>query len=518
MRKLLLATVAGLGAWGAVATDATAQVPATYTGGMSSPPAATPTPGTVVVRLNGRFRFYAFGSFDGQANNNSAGSPNATSATGAVTGTATVNAAGAGPLTGGNKLAKYGFAEYARLYPGFDGVAANGLKYGASLEIRQDQNSGAGGGTFGGISGQNRARAGLYFRREWGYLGTNEFGTIRFGSTDQPSSLYMTGNFENFNDGGLNGDVNGLVATPLQVTWPFADVGNYYTTNKIVYLSPQIFGFDAGVSYEPSTANVSAATGCGAGTPIGANFVNSLGTNNTASGASTTGAAGLGCDRLSSSPFNAESARRRNTVDALLRYRGSFGPVGIALTGGYIGGGHVMDNSTGVAFNSNPLLGAVRQNYDGLSVGDFGAAVTVAGFSFGGKYMFGRYNGQIGTLVPRGLTDGESAVVGASYTIGPVIVGAHALYNKSAGDTANAAAGRIRFERGLAAGATYSLAPGVSIFLAYDYQQRKQSGFNFITGQGVVAPTATSAGSPNGNAFNNKVTSNIISLGTAFSW
>jgi hypothetical protein len=201
MRKLLLASVAGLGAWGAMASDASAQTAApsgygyttpstAYTVGPMSgaalPTPTAPTPGSVVVRLNGRFRFYAYGMFDKDAENNAAG-----------TSSGTVGANGIGTATGGNKLATYTFGEYARLYPGFDGIAANGLKYGASLEIRQDQNSGAGGGSFGSISAQNRARGGLYFRREWGYLGTDQLGTFRFGSIDQPSSLYMTGNFEN---------------------------------------------------------------------------------------------------------------------------------------------------------------------------------------------------------------------------------------------------------------------------------------------------------------------------------
>ena len=146
MRKLLLATVAGLGSWGAIASDANAQAPTqtptqsnasytSYQGGVALPSANNPTPGTVVVRLNGRVRFYAYGAFDRDANNNAAG-----------TATGTVNAAGQGTATGSNKLQTYGFAEYGRLYPGFDGVAANGLKYGANLEIRQDQNHGAGGG------------------------------------------------------------------------------------------------------------------------------------------------------------------------------------------------------------------------------------------------------------------------------------------------------------------------------------------------------------------------------------
>ncbi len=473
---------------------------------------ASPAPGTVTVRLNGRMRFYGYYAVDRDVDNNAAGSA-----------TGTVNAAGQGTLSGQNKAANYGFGEYARLYPGFDGVAANGLKYGSSLEIRQDQVSGAGGGAFGSISQTSRSRAGLYFRRVWGYLGSNQLGTIRLGAVDSASSLYMTGNFENFNDGGLNGDVPGLLNQNTYVTWPFADVGNLYTTNKVVYLSPQIFGFDAGVSFEPSTAALSNGNNCGSGSPVGANFINANGAFTAAAGAAGQGVTGPGCDRLSSSPSNAESQRRRNNFDGLLRYRGSFGGVGIAATAGYIGGGHVLDNQTGVAFNSNPLVGAtgigtatplngtVRNDYEGLSVGDFGLAATFGGLSVGGKYQFGRFNGSF-ALLPRGLPDGEAVLVGTSYTFGPIIVGAHGLLYKSAGDISSAANGRKRVEHGLAAGATYSLAPGVSLFLSYVYNERKQNGYNFVTNQG------TTAAAPRGNAFNNKVSSNLIALGTAFSW
>lgn len=487
MRKLLLATVAALGASMGVATVADAQ--------------SYPTPGTVTVRLNGRFRFYGGIVVDRDANNNAAGSA-----------TGTVNAAGQGTLTGTNKQASYKFGNYGRLYPGFDGVASNGLKYGASMEIRQDQGSGAGGGVYGSIGNQNRARSGLYFRREWGYIGTDQLGTIRLGSTDQPSSLYMTGNFENFNDGGFNGDVGALAAQNTQLTWPFADNGSYYTTTKAIYLSPQLYGFDFGVSFEPDTGNVLLVNACNGSSSLGTNFVNSNGAFTTATGANGQGVSGPGCDRLSSSPVNGESARRRNTVDALLRYRGTFGAFGIAATGGYIGGGHVLDNS-GLAFNNNPLAaGGTRPDYDGLSIGDFGLAVTYGGLSVGGKYQFGRYNGAVGALVPKGLPDGEALLIGASYTAGPLIVGAHYLYNKSAGDVANAYFGRIRKEQGIAAGATYSLAPGLALFASYLYGERKQNGYNFITGQGVTT------GSPGGNAFSNKVTSQVFAVGTGFSW
>ena len=487
MRKLLLATVAGLGSWGAIASDATAQTQVvaptqsnasytTYQGGVALPSANTPQPGTVVVRLNGRVRFYAY-----EANDSDASS------------TQTV-AAGAQQ----NKQSKYGFAEYARLYPGFDGVAANGLKYGASTEIRQDSNAPAGGGSNGSISGQNPKRAELYFRRVYGYLGTDAIGSVRLGSSDQPTSLYLTGNFENFNDAGWNGDLPGFFSGNDQPVWPFSDIGSYYTTNKAVYLSPQIYGFDLGASYEPSTANLSGSDNCNA---PGTSFTTSQGQATTSY-----------CDRASSTNSNAESARRKNTFDVLVRYRGTFGPVGIAATAAYITGSHVGYNG-GAAINNSPLAtNGANYNFQGLNIGDFGAAVTLAGLSVGGHYSTGKFNGTVANTLPTGFPDANAYLGGASYTFGPIVVGASYFVTESAGDLSNAYFGRQRKDQGIAAGGTYSLAPGISIFLSTLWGERKQNGFNFTTGAGV------SAAAPGGQTVGNKVIVSGASLGTAFSW
>lgn len=485
MRKLLLATVAVLGGLtgGSAVADAqllsdTAGQATVDTAGQATPDtagqAASPAPGTITVRLNGRFRAYAAYTTDRGTDVN-------------------------------GKQVGYSFGNYARLFPGFDGVAANGLKYGASLEIRQDAggtNARTGGGAAGSISGNNPTRSTLYFRREWGYIGTDQLGTVRVGSSDPASSLYMTGNFENFNDGGLNGDIPAFVTPNNQITWPFADVGNVYTTNKIVYLSPQLFGFDTGVSFEPNTGNVDLGSHCdsGIGGSIGCERLSSI---SSATGNTT------GLQTVAN--INAESGRRRNTLDALLRYRGTFGGFGIAATAGYIVSSHVSDTQTGVAFATRANPGTGRLNYDGLNMGDFGIAVTYGGLSVGGKYQLGRYNGQF-NLAPKGVPDAEAWLAGASYTIGPFIMGAHYLAYNSAGDVQSAFRGRQRREDGIAAGATYSLAPGLSLFLSYIWTQRKQNGYDFATGA-----TSTVA-LPGGVSTHNKVTAQVIGVGTGFSW
>src|SRR5262249_426293 len=149
------------------------------------------------------------------------------------------------------KLAPYLFRESARLYPGFDGIAANGLKYGAALEIRQDQASPPGGGANGSISATSRSRGALYFRREFAYLGADHYGFLRYGSTDQPTSLFLTGTFENFDNSGWNGDPF-MFTTNSTPNWPFADQSALYTTSKVVYVSPKFLDLvDFGVSFEP---------------------------------------------------------------------------------------------------------------------------------------------------------------------------------------------------------------------------------------------------------------------------
>ena len=126
MRKFLLTTAAALGAAVALAGVAQAQsmgpVAPTFTYPVA--PAQKGGPNSFQVHLDGRINWYA-------------------GVTGSSVDNATVGFTDTGePIT--NKLNSYDFTGYIRLYPGFDAVAANGLKYGVAAEIRMP---GAGGGT-----------------------------------------------------------------------------------------------------------------------------------------------------------------------------------------------------------------------------------------------------------------------------------------------------------------------------------------------------------------------------------
>lgn len=480
MRKLLLASAAMLGGAVALASVASAQnltnnVPATATA-ISSPSTGTAIPtyttapplaaSTMTVRLMGRINAYA-----------TVGSDSGRNPSNVNNGTSAVN----------TKQASYSIYEYARLYPSFDAVAANGLRYGAALEIRQDTGAPPGGGVAGSVSSASKSRGELYFRRTMGYFGADKFGFLRFGTTDQPTSLFLTGNMENFNDGGWNGDAPSFFSGNTTPTWAFPDVGNLYTTSKAVYLSPQFFNmFDFGVSFEPSTAGLNAGPG-------NCTYANT-------STSATSGALLAGnpssCDATSSTSVFAETARRRNTVDAVLRFRQAFGPVGVAATIGTMQSGKTLYNGT----VANTVI------YDGLNVIDAGAQVTWGGLAVGAHVDAGRFNGQW-SLAPKGGRDALSWVAGASYSYGPAIVGASFFDFQSAGSwtRANTGVGQSRTEYGAAAGGTLTVAPGAFLFLSYLYGHRHQANVDLLSGS-------------SGYQTHNNVQAQGVTIGTMLRW
>ena len=440
-------------------------------------PGQTPGPGTITVRLNARINFFAqFGSDSGR-------NP----------GLVTASAA-AGPTAANTKLSNYGFGESARLYPGFDGIAANGLKYGAAIEVRQDNAAPPGGGVNGGVSAASRARGNLYFRREYGYLGADQLGIVRFGSTDGAASLFTTGTFENFDPSGWNDLLPLFFTTNTQPTWPFADVGALYTTSKAVYLSPQFYGFDFGVSFEPNTGNVNEGNGnCPYANTAAGIVTGPIGIGN-----------GAGCDAASSTSTG-DYARRRSTVEAELRYRNTIGPIGVSIVGGYIGSGKVNDSLF------VPAGTVQRQQFDGLSLADGGLQLVYGGLAFGGHITAGRSNGQF-NLAPQGQRDSFGWIAGASYAIGPVIVGASFFDYQSAGSRTSTApaVAKTRNEYGLDVGGTYTFAPGMNLTLSYLYGHRRQGGVDLLTGATSTTTAAVTT--------HNNVAAQSLTLGTQFRW
>ncbi|HSU04520.1 MAG TPA: hypothetical protein VLI93_03020 [Acetobacteraceae bacterium] len=488
MRKLLMATAAMLGASLGMA-DAAQVFTASPTALTGLPPSATslttigagartpaaPAPGQIVVRIDLRENIYAVA---GWSNFDS---------------------------VGGNKQQPYGIIGYPRFYLGFDGKATNGLNYGLYWEIRNGANrnsvvNNAASGTAGnaGSSGSSSDQT-LFWRRNYGYIGTDTLGTLRIGETDGPMSSFLVATFDDFATGLWNGDINDWIQggsyglTGAFPNWPFFDVGAEYTTAKAVYLSPSFAGVDFALSFEPSTANVTDSQTCPNTAPAGQTF---------------TGANFVNCSSQSTSNAANDLQRRRNTIEGGIRYRGAFSGVGIAASaigafGGHVNAGPFNPGVGGGSFtdiHGKTITLKPTSSFDSLKIGDVGLAVTFAGVTVGGNIIFGDYNGQMAPN-PSGATNSLAWIAGAEYAWGPIIVGGAYFRWKYQGYWTLPGE---QTDQGIQFGVTYNIAPGLALLAEYLYGQRYRGNFDF------------SKGAPGPN-FNN-VHSQVAGVGLQFRW
>jgi predicted porin len=415
MRKLLLGSTAVAAAALFAPTGALAQGADPFRAG--GPPALAHR--DLEVRLGGFFRFY-YSNTDQDLRNSASGT------------------------TG-----KSDFQEETEIHVVANGKAANGLRYGVAIEVENDPIRSA----TAGVS----TKTSLDLDEAWGFLAGN-WGQLRFGDEDTALALMLTGFVSNFGTGGLDGDfgdsiIGGNLRPSLNMP---SDSGD---NTKVIYMSPQFFGFDAGASF---------AFNQGEGPLAGCDSVQ--------------GAAIQSCDRFSSGPGGL--ARRRNEVTAILRWRGSFGPVGLAAHVGYQGA-DVVKNSTG-------------PSADRMNMGSVGAQIVAYGFTVGGYYDFGDANGGFNPRARNviGASDSRSLsamVIGASYTIDAFTVGAQYAFNTSAGNIA-ANTGALR-QRGISAGVTYRIAPGLEAIAEYTKVDRRERNVDL------------------GNGFGNTVEANVFLAG-----
>jgi hypothetical protein len=483
MRKLLLATAAILGATGSLAQAQTPANPSqgqlaapygagpakdnnnnawgianTPSGSAAAGPLSTlfapnvnavPAPGTIVIRLNGRVEVEVGATFSSL--NNGIGT------------------------SAGYKLNPVGVGSYVRLYPGFDGVAANGLRYGASVEIRENFYAGTSGTTNGGATGAtaspgaNISAQTLFVRQAFSYLASDKVGIVRLGQGSGVLSLFDNGIFTSQTwDAGL-GNLNGSAVAdigPSGAQPPFvwlnqagADVAN----NKIVYLSPQFFGFDFGAQYAPSEGNA---------------FSNGSGTSPLQS--APCNQAGPNCINVSSGN---DASRWYNQVAAGVRYQQNFGAVDFKAYGFYETA--AKENLTTGAYSTPAIAratggGVTNLRYDDLNFYKGGIAVTAANFTFALDYIGGAVNGQLG-LRPTGGANMNALLPGITYANGPISAGVVFGDIWSQGDARLVGVSQ-RHEYEVAFGGAYKLAPGVQLVGEYQYDYRHQSGYNFSTG------------------------------------
>jgi hypothetical protein len=466
MRKLLLASAAMLGA-ASYLHPADAQPTALPTmptqGGLiaspaASPPAgannnnnsavtpvpgaiANPTPGTVVIHVNGRVTTEVNGAWTSLDKGSFP----------AITGVG-----GATLVPAGNyKLQPVNISNFARIYTGMDGMAANGMRYGGAIEIRENFTGQSSSSASTGASGYSSSQT-LYVRRAFGYVAADNIGLLRFGQGDGLISLYDNGvtTFQFLPSGNLNGgDLESIFPANAQIPFAFLGVaGNEYVSNKLVYMSPQFYGFDVGLQWAPNQTN-----GNGNGAPT---------TYGTVAGCPY---ASSNCPGLSSSTISVDSARVLNQVEIGARYQGKFDALGVLAYGVYEFSGHTS--------YTGPVGG---QTYNPLSFGNVGVALTYAGFTVGGNYIGGQVNGQ-GAPKPSGGAPTNGWLAGVTYKTGPLVVGVtgESIYSQGAVPLVGKTQ---RHEYGVSAGAAYTIAPGLVGWVEYLYMNRKQNGFNFASG------------------------------------
>jgi hypothetical protein len=488
MRKLLLATTATLSGFLGLATVAQAQVklndgttlltPFTAGGGIGT---QTPQPGNIVVHFDGRYAFTANGYFDQKANYTS-------------------NVAqGLGNPAGTEKQQPIGFTGNVRLQTGFDGIAANGLQYGAYVELRDDQkgtvtpssvNSVSTSVTnsnnliaYGGATNNDQAqrtRGTFYIYSDFGYIGS-QYGILKMGQQAVSNIMLVTGNMENFADGGWHGTQT--TASQILMGWGFITNSVAAGRDSIQYLSPQIYGFDASFTYAPNESSDTQWSGC------------------------TLGTVGPGCNRLTTSTDPNSWSRTVNWIDGAIRYRGTFGPIGIAASGGGIYAGTVKPGAGSAAatpYNRfKPLeqyLGGAQISYGGLLVG---AHVE------GGNASYQE------TPEVKGAKPWFGYLAGASYTVGALTFGVQYQYYLNSQHVTSAAI-HDQVAQGPFVGAQYILAPGLLIYGGYLYSMLHQIGYNFVTANGGA--TAALNGTGYGTGDNNRVTAQMATIGAIFSW
>jgi hypothetical protein len=451
MRKLLLASVATMG------------VTLAMSGGAHAQPVKPVAPGTIVIHLNGYFQF-DLGVMGSSYNN-------------------IVTKSSTGAYTGTYKLNPVGTIGDFRIYPGFDAQTVDGLEYGVATDIRTSYSNASVGEngkttltstststttakttagktaytTTTTTTTTNTSQSGLYVKRAYAYIGTPDYGFVRFGTTDSAFTLLQSGVVETFGDGGQwtleGGQYIMFPSNAAPGQFIYADQTPVYGTQKVVYITPAFAGFSGAFGYEPNSDALKE------------------GYNSCSSATST-------CAALSSSGVATDiGSRRKNTVDVGVQYLNTIDGYKIKTSADYLTGAPV--SYTGVPPTT---ASALTHGYDNLSVYQVGAQVTFAGLTLGANLKGGQVEDSY-TFKPKGGRDALAYIIGASYVIGPYVVGASYFNSQSSGAYFPGSKGiaHTLSEYGIAVGGNYVVSPNLSLFTQYEYGHRHQPGNSTLT-------------------------------------
>jgi hypothetical protein len=419
---------------------------------------AVPAPGTLVIHMNGRVEADVAASFTSV--------DKGTTATGAPN---------------GFKLNPVGVASDIRLYFGADGLATNGLRYGAAIELWQNFEGSTADSNPANSSNSGSANSSgqtVFVRKEFAYIANDQVGILRVGGAEGVIGLMDPCIFSSqcwdAGMGTLNGGGSSSLAAQaaIGIPWVFASQsGAEYATDKVAYLSPQVYGFDFGFNYVPSKGNL---------------FGDGAGANPLQNGVCNE--ANAECPSVSSGN---DATRWINMLGWALRYEHTFGAVDFKTYGLYETSGRedlttqayetpaqsraAFANGAATGVNATQFL-----HYNDMGFYQAGVAVTVSDLTFAVDYMGGQVDGQL-SLNPSGGVQMNAYVAGVTYAAGPWILGAMFESVDSQGDARLTGISQ-RHETGIAAGGNYKLAPGMQLVLEYQYEYRHQGGFDFSQG------------------------------------
>ena len=438
MRKILLGTTAVVGAALLAPEMAAAQ--------------QAPT-----VRIGGYFRAYYGYTQQTSQHSTGLGAPQQASGGTAATLSPTLGVPAAASTGGGqyeaalasSRTGKHDFSTDTEVHVFVNGKTANGLTYGAVVEIQFDNNE----GHYRPVRRSQTSKTMADIDEMYAFIASPTLGQVRFGDEDGPfGGLLNAGFVTNFGTGGVYGDWQDFVIRPNRTTTSPGDVGD---NTKIIYLSPQFFGFDFGASFALNEGE-GGDTGCLR--DLSGPFCDRV--------YASTGVTGFGRG-------NTSLPGRRNEVQAMVRWRGNVGPVGLAVSGGTLQAGVVRDIT---------VAGTQVKTLRSPAVYQVGVQATAFGFTVGGNYMTGNTN-FFYSPTTRGDKEMEQFFIGASYTAGPITVGANTFFGTYAGTggagfntttgffgtqgtgglPGNPLAVRGQRRYAYAVGANYRLAPGLDL-------------------------------------------------------
>ncbi|WP_270937448.1 porin [Falsiroseomonas oryzae] len=435
-----------------------------------------PAAGTFQVRLGGFFEFNA-GWID-DSNDKLA-----------------VNAGG----TNVRSRSQWDFRTDAEIYITAAGKTANGLSYGAQFELEFDNVIGSGSGT------------GMDTDEMWGWVSSPTLGTVMFGDQDSAADLMKVSLPGAVLRLGPSSEWDEFVSVAADGNrYLVTDINDGSDATKIIYVSPQFFGFDFGASFAPNRRE--GEQFFSVTTP----FIN---TAANPGGAVTPPPASQVLQRDPNDSI-------RNELSLAARYRGSFNNIGIQASLGYQqADAQAISNAPGVVG-----LQDIREWQVGAQISGFG-------FALGAAYRWGDYGSVTMSPLRQGLSGSSTWGVGATYTMGAWQFGAHygeatrdngsGVVNNGNGTFSGASAATFgtaaaaaannnqvgladRTQKVFAIGVSYLIAPGLEAYVNYTNVEDRNIATN--TTSASAAPITLAA--PGSGSLTRNRDIDVVVIGT----